>query len=840
MNIHFLSNPTQRVASNKRLPTAELETLVLYGAPSVRARILKKASANCHVLAANPNTYHVVEALVRVSDPAALAELVFEVRRHVPALAQSRHGNVVIQELLRRVPAVVRNDLTESILEQSYALATGEFGNRVIQALLVPSSAAVHIGSDSKNHDDTAVASYYAGDDTSSSSYNEQLSATVADKIYTVLVPRFEGLATNEYGQAVVASVVTNEHRKVLKVQEDSRSSNSNIADFMREQYVQQLLDNAEPNPFVSALRSNSAQLLPMLWNGRAVNDDDEDEDVDDDAALDSEGKSKKKRVTGRIHLLCAMIRASSTLFAKSGPLKRFVKEMVIEQALLGKNRKSQKAPDATAAATAVDEEKEKAMREAAEHFIADRAAVFIAICEARPADWGVAVLDAIIALDDADSRQQQQQQQSRLLSWSKKEHLATIVEALLRHVVPKLPAAGAQQSLLNKVKSIFSTETLLELVTDRYGGVVARELARSLPPTAAALQPTVVRCAALSTQASYSLFFQALLTADGTPASTKAAIVRGIQAALLQGSGSNAWRRLINDPAVSRLVQCILDCPSCRTSEFVRAVYDCVAANIGDKNEDSDNDCDEKQGAADEAVEIGGNNDSDEDEGEADKDKAAAVAAAAAAAAPEKGPVFARIASSPNGSHVVQSLLRAVDDRQLEALAGFASSKRCVLQGKFRGLPALARNKYGCHVVCVLLQQLKARSASNEPMLLLCRSSMNLLKPHVHFLALAASTGRRVFEVMCKTGSAELKLLMRDVVALKCETYLRGDPFLEGDDDDSGAAASAASGDGDGAKKRSASSSSKFNQRTHHLEKKKTQQKQDIEKRRARSATSK
>ena len=44
MNLNFLTNPTQRTATGKRLPTAELETLLLYGGSDFRLKVLAKAA----------------------------------------------------------------------------------------------------------------------------------------------------------------------------------------------------------------------------------------------------------------------------------------------------------------------------------------------------------------------------------------------------------------------------------------------------------------------------------------------------------------------------------------------------------------------------------------------------------------------------------------------------------------------------------------------------------------------------------------------------------------------------------------------------------------------------
>lgn len=739
MNLNFLTNPTQRVATGKRLPTAELETLLLYGDHSIRLKVLAKAAPNGHVLAANPNTYHLMEALCRVSDPSSLAELVFAIRRQVSALAQSRYGNVVIQEILKKVPSVVKNDLVVSIVEQAFQISTGEFGNRVIQVLLKDPVAA--------------------------------------DKLYDALLPNFIGLATNEFGQIVVGHGLSLSH----------------------------------DSPFWAPLMAGR-QIVNACWNNN------------------------------RHHVLLPLIQRagsfSSTADANTGKAFRLVSTILIGELVIPTFARSYGSSDDKKEQERDDEEK-KMTPEECDEFMSERCNIINALLSAGQSSWREMISTTLLEIvqqqnkntnnkskaspkskkaatknkkqndDDAAAAVvvEEEEEQNLILRWTKKQHLCNIVEALIRE-----NAQQQQQDKKNtktkeiqqQIAAIFKDESLIEMIGHRYAASVAKELVRHsvadnnsvylAQQHTKVVQSLISQSASLVNQSSYSSLFQTLAQSSKQYADALADI-------LLTSSKQQDVEKKV-------------DADSAATTKKNKQQQN------KKKNEkhfdDKQQERDEDKAAADleEEEEIKNLNKPVKtlveasidhpsashllqcllglsvEEGKISAKKRTALADAVYNRIMIHPAILSRTVTSPHGSHVVQALLRVVSDAQIKAFTELCPKAR--VNGKFFGTPALARNKYGCHAIVVLLTELKRRKVAlesksaeeSEEMMETLRSVMNALKPNVHFLALAASTGRHVFETMCKVGSDQLKQMMTSVVALKCESYLKGDPY-QGEDDE-------------------------------------------------------
>lgn len=805
MNLNFLTNPTQRSATNKRLPTAELETLLLYGAPDVRLKVLAKAAPNGHVLAANPDTHYLMEALVRVSDPSALAELIFAIRRHVSALAQSRYGNVVIQEVLKKVPTVVKNDLAVSLVEQAFQIATGEFGNRVIQVLL---------------HD-----------------------PVTAERLYGALLPQFIALATSEFGQIVVG------HGLAL----------------------------ADACPFWEPIASSSRQLMTALWNDNRHH-----------VILPVIARAATRCTEAdRLHRLVSKVLLGELAI---DVLKGYEKDDSDDDADADADGDADdekaKKPQAAKQVAELD-----AMTQTErDEFVAARSNIYSALLSSGVAQWRDAITSTMIEIHNNQQKklerqqqqkesppstrksQQQQQQQKQqkqkqqrsddaaqqqetestpeaklvplFFDWTKKQHLCAIVECVLRENAKSSSSssslsssAKATATTTKQLAAIFSANnvankmTLLELIGDRYGAVVARELVKHgeiyVPSTGSNKQivsSLVSQAATLCKQSSYSSFFQALAQSSKTYADDLADILLNNNASCLKKTEEEEALEKDSATASAAAAAAATGADNRKNKNNNNGKKTKNSAQ-DHTNSNSKNDK-KKHAAATECDTVDAHEEELEAE-EAESEKANRTLAEACVEHPSAShllqcllglndesrlstkklralvdvvfnrvvnahpAVLSRSVTSPHGTHVVQALLRVLSDEQIKQFAETCPKAR--LQGKYFGASALARNKYGCHAVVVLLKEMKRRKDllagsavqkqvdEEADMMEHVRLIMNNLKPHVHFLALAASTGRHVFDTMCQIGSAQLKKMMCDLVAMKCETYLKGDPYVEG-----------------------------------------------------------
>ena len=176
MNLKFLDNPAQRLATGRSMPLKKLEAVIVYGSPVQRTKVVKKVLPQTYILSLDKATHYILLSILKHCDNLVKVEMLYHVRRKVLDLARSRTGNVFLQELIEKLPAVQKKEIAEAFVlnvdEAELAdLCRHEFGNHVAQKLLeYPASAEV---------------------------IEERLLESVAS------------LATDQYGQRVVAKMVS-------------------------------------------------------------------------------------------------------------------------------------------------------------------------------------------------------------------------------------------------------------------------------------------------------------------------------------------------------------------------------------------------------------------------------------------------------------------------------------------------------------------------------------------------------------------------------------------------------------------------------------------------------
>ena len=149
MNLKFLNNPSQRVATGKSLPLKQLEAIVFYGTPEQRAKVVAKVLPQSYVLSLNKATHHILLSILSQCDNLVRANMLYHLRRKINDMARSPCGNVLVQKLLEFLPNAQRKEIAESFVlnvepEELEELCKHAFGNHVAQALLeYPASADV-------------------------------------------------------------------------------------------------------------------------------------------------------------------------------------------------------------------------------------------------------------------------------------------------------------------------------------------------------------------------------------------------------------------------------------------------------------------------------------------------------------------------------------------------------------------------------------------------------------------------------------------------------------------------------------------------------------------------
>jgi hypothetical protein len=144
MKLGFVQNATQRIATNRSMPTQHVEALLRYGAPAKRQAALKKVVLAAPSLAQHKETHQLLLALCEVSDNTKRCEVLYAMRGKVKDLSRNRYGNVVLQRLFERLPAQQRREVALDFVEEAADMARHPFANHVIQKLATfPESAEV-------------------------------------------------------------------------------------------------------------------------------------------------------------------------------------------------------------------------------------------------------------------------------------------------------------------------------------------------------------------------------------------------------------------------------------------------------------------------------------------------------------------------------------------------------------------------------------------------------------------------------------------------------------------------------------------------------------------------
>lgn len=149
MNLKFLENPAQRLATGRSMPLKKLEAVIVYGAPVQRAKVVKKVLPQTYILSLDKSTHYILLSILKHCDNLVKVEMLYHVRRKLLDLARSKTGNVFLQELIEKLPAVQKREIAEAFVmnvdEGELAdLCRHEYGNHVAQKLLeFPASAEV-------------------------------------------------------------------------------------------------------------------------------------------------------------------------------------------------------------------------------------------------------------------------------------------------------------------------------------------------------------------------------------------------------------------------------------------------------------------------------------------------------------------------------------------------------------------------------------------------------------------------------------------------------------------------------------------------------------------------
>lgn len=141
MNLKFLNNPSQRIATGKSLPLKQLEAIVAYGTAEQRAKVVAKVLPQAYTLSVNKSTHHILVTILQHCDNLVRANLLYHLRRKINDMARSPCGNVLLQQMLEYLPNAQRKEIAESFVlnvdeDELESLCKHPFGNHVAQKLL--------------------------------------------------------------------------------------------------------------------------------------------------------------------------------------------------------------------------------------------------------------------------------------------------------------------------------------------------------------------------------------------------------------------------------------------------------------------------------------------------------------------------------------------------------------------------------------------------------------------------------------------------------------------------------------------------------------------------------
>lgn len=149
MNLKFLNNPSQRIATGKSLPLKQLEAIVAYGTAEQRAKVVAKVLPQTYTLSLHKSTHHILTTILIHCDNLVRTQMLYHLRRKLNDMARSPVGNVLLQQLLDYLPNIQRKEIAEAFVLNAEegeleTLAKHPFGNHVAQKLLeFPASADV-------------------------------------------------------------------------------------------------------------------------------------------------------------------------------------------------------------------------------------------------------------------------------------------------------------------------------------------------------------------------------------------------------------------------------------------------------------------------------------------------------------------------------------------------------------------------------------------------------------------------------------------------------------------------------------------------------------------------
>lgn len=149
MNLKFLNNPSQRIATGKSMPLKQLEAIVAYGSAEQRAKVVAKVLPQCYTLSLHKSTHFILTTILKHCDNLVRAQFLYHVRRKINDMARSPCGNVIVQQLIEFLPNAQRREIAEAFVlnteEGELELAAKHpFANHVIQKLMeYPASSDV-------------------------------------------------------------------------------------------------------------------------------------------------------------------------------------------------------------------------------------------------------------------------------------------------------------------------------------------------------------------------------------------------------------------------------------------------------------------------------------------------------------------------------------------------------------------------------------------------------------------------------------------------------------------------------------------------------------------------
>jgi hypothetical protein len=187
MKLGFVANATQRIATNRSMPTQHVEAVITYGQPAKRAQALKKVIESAPSLAQHKETHQLLLSIIDQTDNTKRVELLYAMRRKLRDLSRNRYGNIVLQRLVERLPAIQVREIAEDYRDEATDIARHMFGNHVLQKLSKNLDAA-DIVADSISQDTAMLAVHPIGQHVIAglvSSGIKPIIATVGDAAFT-------------------------------------------------------------------------------------------------------------------------------------------------------------------------------------------------------------------------------------------------------------------------------------------------------------------------------------------------------------------------------------------------------------------------------------------------------------------------------------------------------------------------------------------------------------------------------------------------------------------------------------------------------------------------------